>query len=151
MKVSNWLVSGTINGVPADTVPLKEMDGFNAEWQNVGTWPTLVVAGMDFIAICPTPATVNGVTVTVVGNAPIPSLDTDFVQVSREVFDLILNYAQVLAAFKQGGEDFLSTKSLEDDFFRAAAQQNKRILRMGLVTDTVHVEGKRQDIAQPRQ
>lgn len=151
MKASNWLVSATINGIPCDTPSLREMDAFNPEWQNTGTWPSLVVAGTDYVAVCPTPATIAGVSVIVVGNAPIPVLDTDFVQVSRDVFDVILGYAQVLAAFKQGGEDFFSLKSFEDDFLRAAVQQNKRLFRMGLFADLVHREGKREDLNVPRQ
>ena len=151
MKASNWLVRGTINGVVADTPPLKEMDAFSPEWQTVGTWPCLVVAGMDFLGVCPTPASISGISMTVLGSAPIPVLDGEFVQVSREVFDLIVSYAQVLAAFKQGGLDFATTKTLEDDFLRAAMQQNKRLTQMGLFADVAHREGKRQDIAQPRQ
>lgn len=152
IKASNWLVSATINGVPCDTPALREMDGFSPEWQNnAAGWPSLVVAGIDFVAVCPTPTTIAGVSMIVVGNAPIPILDTDFVQVSRDVFDVILSYAQVLAAFKQGGEDFIATKPLEDDFFRAAMQQNKRLSQMGLFADLVHREGKRQDIIVPRQ
>jgi hypothetical protein len=150
IKMSNWLVSATLNGVPCDTPSLREMDAFNPEWQNIGIWPSLVQAGMDFVAVCPTPVTIAGVSMIVVGNAPIPALDTDFVQCSRDVFDVILSYAQVLAAFKMGGEDFFSTQSLEQDFFRAAVQQNKRLFRSGLFSDLVHREGKREDLNQPR-
>jgi hypothetical protein len=152
MKASNWLVSATINGVPCDTPSLREMDAFSPEWQNnAAGWPSLVTAGPDFVAVCPTPATIAGVTVNLVANAPIPALDTDFVQVSRDIFDVILGYAQVLAALKQGGEDFVATKSFEDDFYRAAVQQNKRLSKMGLFADLVHREGKREDLNVPRQ
>lgn len=151
-KTSNWLVSGTIGGLPADTVSLADMDGFSPEWQNnANSWPTLVVAGIDLLGVCPTPATTTGVTAILVGNAPIPQLDTDFVQISRDVLDVVLGYAQVLAAFKMGGEDFMSTKDLEGDFVRLCAQQNKRIMQMGIYTDLVHMEGRRQDITRPRQ
>jgi hypothetical protein len=152
MMQSNWLVSATINGVPCDTPSLREMDAFSPEWQNNASgWPSLVVAGPDLVAVCPTPATIAGVTVTIVGSAPIPVLDSDLVQVSRDVMDVILSYAQRLAAFKQGGEDFAATKDLEDDFLRAAVQQNKRLSKMGIFSDLVHREGKRQDLNVPRQ
>lgn len=150
-KQSNWLISGTISGQTADTVSLANMDGFNPEWQNnASAWPTLVVAGIDFIGVCPVPASTAGVRVILVGNAPIPMLDTDFVQVSRDVLDVVLGYAQVLAAFKMGGEDFMSTKDLEDDFFRLCLAQNKRLMQMGIFADLVHLEGKQQDITRPR-
>jgi hypothetical protein len=152
MQASNWLVSGTIGGSPADTVPLAEMDCFSPEWQNNATaWPTLVIAGMDLVGVCPTPATTTGVSVVVVGNTPLPTADGDFVQISRDVLDVVLGYAQVLAAFKMGGEDFMSTKDLEKDFFRLCVMQNKRLSQMGLFADTVHMEGRRQDVTRPRQ
>jgi hypothetical protein len=72
------------------------------------------------------------------------------VQVSRDVFDVILDYAQVLASFKMGGTDFTDTKPLEQNFYGYAVETNKRLSKMGLFADTVHLEGKRQDIAQPR-
>lgn len=150
MQQSNWLVSGLINGSPADTVPLAEMDCFNPEWQNNAVWPTLVIAGMDFVGVCPTPISTVGVNVQLVGNAPIPLIDTDLVQVSRDVLDVVLGYAQVLAAFKQGGVDFMSTADLEKDFLRLCVAQNKRLIAMGLFGDTVHMEGRRQDVSQPR-
>jgi hypothetical protein len=151
MKQSNWLVSGLINGLPVDTVSVREMDGISPEWQNdANAWATLVQAGMDLLAVAPTPTTTAGVSLILVGNAPIPAADGDFVQVSRDVFDVILDYAQVLAAFKMGGEDFMQTKSLEQNFYRLAMEQNKRLSKMGLFADTVHMEGKRQNITQPR-
>jgi hypothetical protein len=151
MKASNWLVSATINGVPVDTPSVREFDAWQAEWENNATaWPSLVTAGTDFFAVSPIPAQLAGVTMTVIGNAPIPILDTDFVQVSRDVMDVILDYAQVLAAFKQGGAEFSSTMDLEKNFFKMAAETNKRLWKTGIFPDLVHDEGKREDRHQPR-
>lgn len=151
MKASNWLVSATINGVPVDTPSLREMDGYSPEWQNnASAWPSLVTAGMDLCAPSPTPAVSCGVSVICVGNAPVPILDGDFIQVTRDVFDVILDYAQVLAVFKDGGAEFAQTKDLENNFFQFAAEMNKRLYKMGLFSDMVHLEGKRQDITLPR-
>jgi hypothetical protein len=153
MKASNWLVSGRINGVPVDTPSVFEMDGYSPEWQdNATAWPSLVQAGMDFFAPCPTAIAPNtiGVSMIVVGNAPIPVNDGDFVQVSRDVFDVILDYAQTLASFKQGGAEFMQTKDLEKNFFGFAMETNKRLSKMGLFADIAHLEGKRQNINQPR-
>lgn len=152
MKQSNWLVSGTIAGAPADTVPLREMDAWQPEWQsNAITWPTLVIAGMDLIGVCPTPITTVGVSLILLGNAPVPVMDSDFVQVSRDAFDVIIDYAQHLCAWKMGGEDFSSTMDLYQNFLRFCLAQNKRLLQMGIFSTTVHEEGQRQNIAQPRE
>lgn len=150
MKASNWLVSGTINGIPVDTPSVFEMDGFSPEWQdNPNAWPSLVQAGMDLIAVCPV-ASLTGVSVILVGNAPIPVNDSDPVQVSRDVMDVILDYAQVLASFKEGGAEFTDTIDLEKNFFGFALESNKRLSKLGLFSDVVHSAGKRQDENQPR-
>jgi len=152
MKASNWLLTATINGVPVDTPSVREMDGWSPEWQNNGTaWPSMVTAGMDFFAPCPVGGSPRGVSMVVVGNAPIPILDTDFLQCSRDAFDVILDYAQTLASFKMGGEEFASTKDLEKNFFKFAMDTNKRLAAMGLFRDMLGLEGRRQNINQPRE
>lgn len=150
MVGQNWLVSATINGIPVDTPSVREADGFMPEWENLATaWPSLVTAGMDFIAPCPV-AALQGVSMILVGNAPVPVLQTDYLQVSRDVYDVILDYAQMLATFKDGGAEFAQTQDLEKNFFALAVATNKRLSKMGLFADMIHMEGKRQNIAQPR-
>jgi hypothetical protein len=149
MKASNWLLLATLNGVPCDTPSVRDMDGFSPEWQNNATaWPSLVTAGIDLCAPCPTGN--SGVSCTLVGNAPVPVLPGDFVQISRDAFDLILDYAQHLASFKQGGAEFASTKDLAKNFFQFAMETNKRLAKRGLFSDLLHQEGIRQDEDQPR-
>lgn len=153
MRQSNWLLTATIGGVPVDTPSLRELDAFLPEWQdNATAGPGLVTAGMDFVAPYPvaTGSQNVGVSAILVGNAPVPVLDGDFVQCSRDSFDSILSYAQVLASFKMGGSEFASTKDLEKEFFMAAIEQNKRLSKLGLFSDVLHAGGKRQNIYQPR-
>jgi hypothetical protein len=152
MQASNWLLLATINGVPCDTPSVREMDGFSPEWQNnPGAFPSLVTAGLDLIAPCPvTGAAPTSVSCVLNGNAPVPLLNGDFVQCSRDVFDVILDYAQVLASFKMGGAEFLSTKDLEKNFAMAALAANKRLVNMGIYADLLHSEGKRQTKVQPK-
>jgi hypothetical protein len=150
MARSNWLLSATVNGLPVDTPALKDFDAFSPEWEvNASAWSTLIQAGMDFVAPCPV-GVVSTVGVILVQNAPIPTLDADYVQVSRDVFDVILDYAQMLATFKCGGAEFSSTKDLENNFFQAAISTNKRLANMGLYRDVVGQVGQKQNIAQPR-
>ena len=151
MARSNWLLSATVNGLPVDTPSLKEIDAFSPEWENTGTaWPCIVQAGMDFFGLCSPVIPFTGVSMVVVGNAPVPALDGDFVQVSRDVFDVILDYAQMLATFKQGGAEFASTKDLENNFMAAAVQTNKRLSNLGLYRDVAGKVGQKQNIDQPR-
>jgi hypothetical protein len=150
IKESNWLVSATINGLPCDTPSLKDFDAFSPEWElNAAAWSTLVQAGVDFVAPCPV-GIVSSVGMVLVGNAPIPVLDSDYVQVSRDVWDAVLSYAQFLAVQKMGGAEFTSAMELEKQFFEAAKATNKRLANMGIFSDVVHSVGKKQDVSQPR-
>jgi hypothetical protein len=96
------------------------------------------------------PGTPSSVLLTLVGNCPVPVNPTDVVQVSRDVFDVILDYAQSLSSFKMGGDEFAQCRELENNFFRAALATNKRLVKMGVFSDLLHSEGKRQDKTQPR-
>lgn len=150
MASSNWLLSATVNGLPVDTPALKDFDAYQPEWeQNAAAWSTLIQAGMDFVAPCPV-GIVSTVGMVLLGNAPVPSLDSDFVQVSRDVFDLILDYAQMLATFKCGGAEFASTKDLENNFFHGAIETNKRLANLGLYRDVSGQVGQKQNLVQPR-
>jgi len=150
MQASNWLVSATIGGLPVDTPSMREMDAFANEWENDSTvWPVVVTAGMDLVAPAPTGTPAN-VVLNVIGNAPLPSLDGDCVSVLRDHYDAILDYAQVLASFKLGGAEFGATGDLEKKFFIAAQDQNKRLRSLGLYSDVLHQEGRRETIWQPR-
>ncbi len=150
MQASNWLVSATIAGVPCDTPSISEMDAFANEWENDSSvWPVVVTAGMDFVAPAPVGTSAN-VVLNVIGNAPLPTLDGDCVSVLRDHYDAILDYAQVLACFKMGGVEFSATQELEKKFFLAAQDQNKRLRSLGLYSDPLHQEGRRQVIKQPR-
>lgn len=144
MRNSNWLVQASVNGVPYDTPSVFEADSFAQEWDsNPNTWPAVVQAGMDFVGIAP--AQSSSANLTLVGNAPIPLLLTDYIQASRDQWDAILGYAQRMASFKMGGEDWQKDQPLELDFYRAATMTNKRLLTYGIYTDILHSEGRRQE------
>ena len=147
LRQSNWLVQANVNGVPCDTPSMYEQDWTSPEWSNnANAWPVVVQAGMDLVGVYPSGG--QSVGVTLVGNAPILDATNTYVQIARDQWDVVLNYAQRLASFK-GGE-FQSTESLEKDFYRAARQVNKRLLDMGIFTEMLHTEGERQDENVPR-
>lgn len=147
MKQSNWLIQANLDGVACDTPSMFEMDSYSPEWEVTGGWPTLVNGGMDFVQAVTLPQSVN---VTLVGNQPLPSAPDDYVQVSRDVFDVILSYAQSLAMFKLGGLDWQAAFSLERDFNRAATETNSRLLNLGIFTDVLKSEGQREQQQVPR-
>ena len=149
MRQSNWLLQAAINGVAVSTPSLFSKDWTSPEWQDdPNQWPCLVQAGMDLV--CAAPAASQSVNVTLVGNAPVPLAGGDFLQIPRDVFDVILSYAEHLATFKEGGEEWSSKQGLEMDFYRAAAETNKRLEKIGIYDDILHSQGQKQNMDQPR-
>jgi hypothetical protein len=148
-----WLTQARINNVPCDTPSIAEADTCNYEWQsNPGAWPSIVRGGIDLFAVCPTiPAGSSvGVTLSLIGNAPIPNSDTSFVQVSRDVLDAVLDEAQHLAMFKCGGREFADSMPLHRSFIQAATETSSRLRESGIFATTLRPPVSRQSEAMPR-
>lgn len=154
-KVGNYLVDTTLIGVSAvgSVTSLARMDVEKPEWEQDDSesadWGDIVVAGVDFLA--PYPVDVPSMSLMLVANMDIPASDGAFVQVSRDVMDVILDYAQHTAMFKSAGMEFTSTKSLLDGFFVAASETNKRIAKLGLFANVLRNVGRAQAIDVPRE
>jgi hypothetical protein len=163
MQHSNWFLQAAINNFPVDTPDLYDQDWTEPEWEdNQDLWPVMVQGGIDFVKIAPFgtgfgfggfgggpfggTSTPPSCAVTLVANMPIPAAPTDFVQISRDVADVILGMAQRIASFKLGGFDFTQTEYLEKDFYRSAAATNKRLLELGIFNDILYSAGMKENI-----
>ena len=150
MKGSNWLLDTNINGKVSDTTSLAEMDSLAVGWQESQmNLPAVIEAGMDMVA--PVPGSGQLVTLQLVGNAPLLDVTNTYVQVSRDDFEAVLNYAQHTASFKMGGAEFASTTPLLKDFYRAAVAVNSRWKTYGIFVEDLRSQGKLQEEAEPRQ
>ncbi|MGI4815974.1 MAG: hypothetical protein ACRYGG_21930 [Janthinobacterium lividum] len=150
MKKSPWVMSALVNDVPADLASVTAMDGYQSEWDSFAGAGMVVTAGLDFIGVVPDGMNETSITLTLLGNAVVPAADGDFLQVSRDTWSPILDYAQFLAAFKQGGYEFQSALSLEQRFFRAAIAENSRLQAMGLFADVLLQRGGAEQREQER-
>jgi hypothetical protein len=153
MKEMPWLTQARINNVPCDTPSVAEMDTFAYEWQSDPDAPPVIVrGGVDLFAISPTVTDDVAITLTLVANTPIPATDADFVQVSRDVLNAILDEAEHLAKFKEGGFEFAeSTRTLHKSFISTAIATNSRLRESGIfATDLRPVGDSRQEAAMPR-
>jgi len=151
MQNTPWVMQASINEIPADLVSMTEMDRYRPEWDSQAPdYQMIVLGGMDFFTVVPDPLSSLSVTMTVLGNAPVPVADGDFIQCSRDVWDAVLDYAQFLASFKQGGVEFLSAMDLEKGFFATAIGVNGRLQVLGLFANEYNQEGGREGRAQQR-
>lgn len=136
---SPWLLLAKRNSIPIGTPTVEDMDIYGIEWDSrPDADEVLVVAGIDCFALSPVPVSPQvGILVTVVGNAPVPTADGDFIQVGRDAYDVILDYAQALAMFKMGGQEFSDSAGLTKNFIESAKRDNARLEALGLFRDVL--------------
>jgi hypothetical protein len=114
------VIRAQVNGVPVMTMPIADADGFSPGWENGVDAPSFVcLAGLNILAVPTAPGLPYGIGVDCLVPATVPVLPTDYVQVPDESLDTILDYAQHLAALKQGGGALESAQPLLDRFYRA--------------------------------
>ena len=149
MKQSNWLLQTLINGTVSKTVALADMDALAVNWQqSQNNLPAVIEAGMDMIA--PVPGLGVNLNVTLVGNAPLLGATGTYLQVARDDWDAVLNYAHHVASFKLGNEGFQATMPMLKAFYQFCADRNKRWATQGIFSKYLRSEGRKQEASQPR-
>lgn len=107
---------------------LADADRYSPLWQLVPGVPRmLLLAGGNLVACWPPPGAPGGpwsITLDVVANMPVPTANSDVLQVSADVYDAVLDLAQHTALVKEGpGQIELAMGLLE----RAAATAGIRL------------------------
>jgi hypothetical protein len=148
MLKSPWIMLANVTGVPVTTESIVAADRYTPEWDSSPTTfgPFLVTGGIDFFA-SPQGTSIG---LTVLGNAPVPVADTDFIQVSRSNWNTILDLAQCFACFKMGGEEFQAALELEARAVQACAAENSRLKSTGAFADILIQRGLMQEVDQER-
>ena len=82
---------------------------------------------------------------TVLGNAPVPTSGTDFIQCSRSDMDIVYDLAQARAAWKQGGAEFKAALELEKRAIQMCASENVRLKSLGAFSDVLDQRGQAQE------
>lgn len=147
------LLQFRINNVPLWIDSVRAADEYQTDWeaQTPGAPQNVFVAGLNLIAISPSPDTnIYSAMATVVMNAPLPVNDTDPVQISRDVYDVIIDYSQHLALFKCGGAEFTQTKELYNRMVRMAATINAKLEEMGCFQQEIYGLSQREELMNPR-
>lgn len=129
IRINATVVTAAVDEKMTFVQPVGDLDAFNPTWEVTEGSPTQIAsAGLNMICVAPPPdATPYSVSLDVIRNAPVPAVDGDFIQLGREELDAVLDYAQHLAAFKMGGQEFLATIPLYQRFVRQAGIYNDRL------------------------
>ncbi len=143
-----WAMLGKVNGQAVTLDSIAATDRYSPEWDSTPATfgPVLVIGGIDFLAA----PVGSGIGLTVLANAPVPVLDTDYVQVSRSDWDVVLDLAQSLACFKMGGAEFEAALELESRAIQACSAENTRLKSTGSFSDILVQRGQEQDRNQER-
>ena len=146
------LLSMRINNVPVPITSVRGADTYDTTWEaRTPAQPqSAMTAGLDLVAFSPLPDAEYIATATVVRAAPVPSAPTDPIQVGRDIYDVILDYAQHLAAFKMGGAEFAATLPLLDRFIQVAALQSSKLAEQGEFQSILYGLSQRESGAHPR-
>lgn len=149
IRQANWLVNAAGEGGSTDILSMAMADQYEPGWDSPGTtgWSEIIVAGMDFLA-APYDTSVN---LSLVGNMPFPASGAGYLQIPRDVADVVLDYAQHLALFKQGGNYFDATMPLYQGFVKAAQETNGRLAQLGLYSGDLREKGREQELDVARQ
>jgi hypothetical protein len=139
-----------VNGRPVTLMALQDLDSGYPTWQDETGTPAYLAVERDMVAVYPVPDGVYSVTLDVLRPAPIPVLSTDVVQFGPEILDTIIAYAQHIAAFKEGGAEFASTKLQFNDLLRLAADYNSKLSALAVFRDVLEDRSTRDEDRTPR-
>lgn len=118
------VLAAYINDVSARIGAVSDADSYSPTWQMVPGVPRQpLLVGQNVVAIWPPPRTFGNpwvVTLDVVPNVPVPVDPGDILQISQDVYDSILDYAQHLALFKEGDGQVEQAMGLLERASRAA-------------------------------
>jgi hypothetical protein len=148
MLKTPWIQLGKVNGQAVSIDSIADTDRYDPEWDSnpTGFGPVIVSGGMDFIA-SPVGSSTG---CTLLGNAPVPSIGTDYIQCSRSDMDIIYNFAQSRAMFKCAGGEWKAGLDLEKQAIQACAAENSRLKSQGCFADVLDQRGQAQERAQNR-
>lgn len=118
----------TIDGKIVRVSSISDADYYNSDWQNLSGTPTnALICGRNLLALTPVPTSTITIELNLVRNIEIPTLDADFVQIPREYYSDLLDYATHLAMFKCSGGEFQGTFQLLNSFMKSAMENNDRL------------------------
>lgn len=150
-RVAPVVVHAEVNGVATIPSTVQELDSSEPNWQNRPNTPTdVAIAAPNLIAVSPMPNVTASVTLDVVRRTPVPALGSTNVSLGREQLDAILDYAEHLALFKVGGNEFEATQPAAARFAQQALTFNERLSAATRSLVASAGQSRREDAERPR-
>lgn len=150
-RIVNVVRTAYINGVPAYIDSLSELDQVVPGWVAAlaGT-PQFIAVDQNILAVSPITDNANPMlTLDITPKFPVPAL-TDFLQLGKENLDVILDYAEHLAHFKEGTSEITTAMPLYKNMVSLAAMQNDRLRQVVKTFDVMNDKTNREQHVNPR-
>jgi len=123
-RAASTVWAARVNNVVVNIDSLTEADRYLPAWQTgTGAPGQVLLAGGNLVALTPVPDAGRpnySVTLDVVRRAPLPPTPDQSLQVGPELLDMIYDYAEHLALFKEGPDGVTSSQPLLERFLRMA-------------------------------
>ena len=124
-----YMLRVEVNQSPLGSSSLWDLDYGQPSWESetciAGTQPSAwAPAGVNLFALWPA-SLAGGESLVVEGVVPAPVLDTGgFVDLGQDELEMILDYTEHLAQFKEGGQEFQASQALFREFLKEAGGRN---------------------------
>lgn len=150
-RVVNVTRTAYINGVPAYIDALSELDQNQPNWVSaLAGVPQFIAVDQNILAVSPVTNNSNpGLTLDITPKFPVPAL-TDFIQLGKENLDVVMDYAEHLAHFKEGTSEITSAMQLYKNMVSMAAVQNDRLRQVVKTFDVMNDKTNREQHPNPR-
>lgn len=131
-KNAGSVLNGDINGQNCYFTSLWDADVNSSVWESFsGSTSTLATSGYNLLVAIPAPAIDTSVSLDIHRQAPLPASDSEYLQVPREYYDIILDYSISLASFKEASVEFQATLPLNNKLWQEATNFRKRLMAQG--------------------
>lgn len=144
MKSYPFILGARVNALPIMSDAVENMDRYLPGWRQSSSNPAILAySGQNLVAFPST--TAMNISLYTVANANLPALDTDTIQLGREVMDAVIGYAQHTASFKMGWSEFAQTMPLFRAIVQLAAKRNAKVRAMSTFRDLLYDRAIRED------
>ena len=143
---------GRIQDIETPVGSIDDYDRYKTDWQNLAAaTPTdIFQIAPNLLGLLPQPDTIYTLSLDMARSMPVPQTGGDFLQVALDTLEPILDMSQHIASFKLGGQEFMQTTLLRDNFLRMAGLMNARLKANVYYNLMLSQPATRQDKSVPR-
>jgi len=151
---SSSVLSVLLNSSPLSVDAVRNGDDFNPLWQTELPYQSVpssvYTTGLNLVGFGRAPdANPYTAIILVVQTATVPAVDADYIQISRDDYSTLLDYAHHLAMFKVGGQEFVDTVPLYQKFLIRAGLYNAKLSAMGFFQKQLEELSQMESIREP--